>query len=90
MIVLIFILCCWGLTHILVQGKIFDNARNWLIVKSSFLEGILTCHQCCGFWVGMVLYFIFPGLPLIFFHPGDFLLWGFISSGSCSLIRSTL
>jgi len=88
MTVLIFILTCWGLTHILVQGSIFDTPRNWLIIKSPFLEGVLTCHQCCGFWVGAFLYFFFPELPLIFFHPVDLFLWGFVSSGMCSLIKS--
>lgn len=85
---IIFVLLCWGLTHILVKGKIFDTPRNWLIIKSSFMEGVLTCHQCCSFWVGMAVYFFMSGMPDYFNWNLDFLLWGFISSGTTSLINA--
>ena len=79
--ILIFLLTSWGLTHILVKGSIFDKPRNWLMIKSGFMQGVLTCHQCCGFWAGMLLFLCFRDLPQ-YFHPYiGFLFWGFISSG---------
>ena len=88
MILLTFILVCWGFTHILVKGKIFDGPRDWLIVKSQFLEGILTCHQCCGFWVGMVVYSFLNNPPDYFILPINFILYGFLSSGCVSIINA--
>jgi hypothetical protein len=88
--ILLFLLTSWGLTHILVKGKIFENQRNWLIIKSQFLEGVLTCHQCCGFWVGMILYPFFKDLPDCFYLYVDFVFWGFISSGFNSVMNGVI
>lgn len=74
------------MTHILVKGSIFETPRNWLIVKSRFMEGILTCHQCCGFWVGMLVYFGMNGFEYSF----DFFWAGCISSGSVILLNGIL
>jgi len=88
MSVLIFILACWGLTHILVVGTIFDSPRNWITVKSEFLGKMLSCHQCCSFWVGMAMYFVVTGLPDLFIGGFDFFLWGLISSGAVCLLKA--
>jgi hypothetical protein len=88
MSVLIFILACWGLTHILVVGTIFDSPRNWITVKSEFLGKMLSCHQCCSFWVGMAMYFVVTGLPDLFIGGFDFFFWGLISSGAVCLLKA--
>ena len=88
MSVLIFLLCSWGLTHILVVGSIFEFPRNWLIIRSSFLHGILTCHQCCGFWVGLLLYPFVKDLPDLFLSFSDFIFWCFISSGFNAIMNA--
>jgi hypothetical protein len=88
MSVLIFILACWGLTHILVVGTIFDSQRNWITVKSEFLGKMLACHQCCSFWVGMAMYFVTNGLPDLFLGGFDFFFWGLISSGAVCLFKA--
>lgn len=90
MIVLIFLLACWGLTHILVKGKIFETPRNWLIIQSQFIEGILTCHQCCGFWIGLLLFFVTKNLPNFFLPFIDCIIWGCISSGVCAMCNGVL
>lgn len=43
--VLIFIAACYGMTMILVYGKIFDSIRP----SHHFFK----CCMCMGFWVGM-------------------------------------
>jgi hypothetical protein len=90
MIVLSFLLACWGATHILVKGKILNDFRNWLIIKSSFFEGVLTCHQCCGFWVGCFLSLLTSGLPDCFLPFIDIIIWGCVSSGFCSIVNGVI
>ena len=41
MSLIIFILACWGLTHILVVGTIFDGPRDWITIKSEFFGKML-------------------------------------------------
>lgn len=54
---LIYSFIAYGLTNILVHGKIFDKPRHWIINKSSFFKGLLTCMMCLSTWVGMLLSF---------------------------------
>jgi len=42
MLLLVFILACYGLTNILTYGKIFDKIRP----KEHFFH----CSMCVGFW----------------------------------------
>jgi hypothetical protein len=88
MSLLIFILACWGLTHILVVGTIFDGPRDWVMIKSEFLGKLLSCHQCCSFWVGMAMSFLIKDLPDISLGSFDFIFWGLISSGAVCLLKA--
>jgi len=88
MSLLIFILACWGLTHILVVGTIFDAPRDWITIKSEFLGKMLSCHQCCSFWVGMAMSFAIKDLPGISIGYFDFFFWGLISSGAVCLLKA--
>ena len=47
-----FCLISYGLTQILVYGKIFDPIRP----KSGKLGQLLKCPMCTGFWVGIFLW----------------------------------
>jgi hypothetical protein len=49
-----FCLISYGLTQILVYGKIFDPIRP----KSGKLGQLLKCPMCTGFWVGLFLWFV--------------------------------
>jgi hypothetical protein len=48
--ILIFILACYGMTMILVYGKIFDAIRP--------TYHFFKCPMCMGFWVGIVNWFL--------------------------------
>jgi hypothetical protein len=93
-----YILCVWGLTHILVASKILEGFRNWLLINSPFFGDMLNCYQCTSFWVSMILYFFFDNLRLEainFMIRGyriipDFLLYSFIGSGLVSFIAVIL
>jgi len=49
---LVFILTSWGLTQILVYGKILDKVRP----TEGRLGELFSCTMCTGFWVGVVLW----------------------------------
>jgi hypothetical protein len=93
-----YILCVWGLTHILVASKILEGFRNWLLIRLPFFGDMLNCYQCTSFWTSMILYFFFDSLKLDtinFMMHGhiispDFLLYSFIGSGLVSFIAVIL
>jgi hypothetical protein len=49
---------------------------------------MLSCHQCCSFWVGMAMSFAIKGLPDLFIGFFDFFFWGLISSGVICLLKA--
>ena len=71
MTTLYYIFMTYGLTNILVFGKIFDKPRNWVSDKSSFLKGLLGCMMCLSTWVGMIssLFFFSPVMSLKLVNP---------------------
>jgi hypothetical protein len=89
-----YILSIWGLTHILVSSKIFENFRNWTIIRLPFIGDMLSCYQCTSFWVSLALYPMFNdlkfgGVCLEFYglsFPLDAILCSFIGSGLISFI----
>lgn len=46
----------WSLTSILVNGSIFDPLRNYLLVMYPFFGKLLSCIQCTGVWVGIIIF----------------------------------
>lgn len=72
MILLIFILACYGMTMIAVYGKIFDAIRP----QHHFFK----CPMCMGFWVGVINTVCFFSMPFSWFVGGC------ISSGASYFI----
>ena len=68
---LTFVLACYGMTMILVYGKIFDSIRP----EYHFFH----CTMCTGFYVGIFNWFLLD-LPFNFFIAGC------ISSGTSYLL----
>lgn len=72
MMLLTFILACYGATMIAVYGKIFDAIRpNYHFFK---------CTMCMGWWVGVINAICFFNLPFSWFVAGC------ISSGTSYFI----
>lgn len=78
-----------GLTFILKYGFIFENSRNFIKNKAIninetlglYVEKLLSCAQCLGFWSGFTI-FLLTGIleqsyNLILYYS---ILFGFISS----------
>jgi hypothetical protein len=81
---LTFILCCYGLTQILVYGKIFDRIRP----TQGWMGRLLSCSMCTGFWVGLILWGINDYTTLFIFDNSiltGFLL-GCLSSGTSYIL----
>ena len=77
---LYFVLCAYGLTSILVYGKIFDRIRP----KHCFFH----CPACMGFWVGTFLWSV-NGFTELFTFDYNFmnvLLLGWLSSGTSYIL----
>ena len=86
MIILFWILAAYGMTSILVWGKIFDNQRDWIKKHSKFFGDLISCTLCTATWVGFFMSLTLGGLTnkLI---PGQYWLTylfydGMLSAGS--------
>ena len=90
---LIYILIGWGITDILVNGSIFNEIRNYFLVKFPSIGKLFSCVQCSGFWVGILMGilfysdFIFPPFDKSHFLS-DIFISGALISGSCVIINS--
>ena len=75
-----FILCAYGLTQILVYGKIFDSIRP----QDGQLGELFSCPMCMGFHVGWFL-FIINGFTELFsfeYTVANFFICGWLSSAT--------
>ena len=83
--ILIFILCAYGFTQILVYGKIFDSIRP----TTGWLGDLFECPMCVGFWVGVFL-LVISGLTELFsfeYNLVNAFLLGCLSSGTSYILN---
>lgn len=80
-----FILCCFGLTQIIVYGKILNKVKP----SKGFLSELLSCPMCTGFWVGIFLWMLNDQTRLFSFDTLLFtgLCLGWLSSGTSYVIN---
>lgn len=62
---LLFILSGVGITNLVVNATILDAPRNYMGSKSNLIKKLLSCMMCSGFWVGVVLSFLFNINPVV-------------------------
>ncbi len=79
-----FVLVSFGLTQILIYGKVLDSIRP----ASGFFGQLLSCPMCLGFWVGVFLWGINGYTELFSFElsPITGILLGCLSSGTCYVL----
>ena len=91
-------LASFGLSNIIVYGKIFEKQRNWITENSTFFGSLLNCIMCFSFWSGFLLSLIYSpsnallfnfntSLPLILLSS---FIDGLYSSGSVYLINTII
>ena len=75
MALLYFLITCYGLTSILVYGRIFDRVRP--------AHHFFHCPVCVGFWVGVFLMLLNPHTELFTYRisVANALILGSVSSG---------
>ena len=80
-----FALCAYGLTQILVYGKIFNRVRP----KKGALGDLAACPMCIGFHVGWFLMLLSPYTELFNFDvtPANYLILGCLSSGTSYVLN---
>jgi len=45
-----------GMTHIIIDGSIFDIPRKFLKkYLPEYLHNLFECYMCCGFWCGVIM-----------------------------------
>jgi len=83
-----FVLAAFGMTQILVYGKIFDNYRP---SKEDFRGWgeIFHCPMCMGFWVGLFLFFVngFTELFTFDYNVVNALICGSVSSAASYVLN---
>jgi len=93
----LFLFWGWCITSIIVNGKIFDPLKNYLVVKSPFLFQMTMCVMCTGFWIGFLVFT--PSISSGVINPlftekipywMNFIIFPFLQSGISVLIESFL
>lgn len=56
---LLFLFGSVGFTITFMLGEIFEKPRDIISNFSSFLEKLIYCPMCLGFWVGVISSFVF-------------------------------
>ena len=86
-----FILCCYGLTQILVYSKIFEKVRPNRD-QYGLIGYMANCTMCMGFWVGMLLFFINAWTELFTFKYSiaNMFLLGWVGSGTSYFLSMLL
>lgn len=87
---IIFFLACYGLTNIVVSGKIFSPLRKWLDINYPKIGELFHCHMCFGFYAGILIFSMGLKLGLSGLFIPDAILAGFASSGWCWIARVIL
>tara|TARA_R110001583_G_scaffold8506_1_gene40586 strand:+ start:15440 stop:15751 length:312 start_codon:yes stop_codon:yes gene_type:complete len=80
-----FILTAYGLTQILVYGKLFDSIRP----ARGKLKKLFECPMCMGFWVGAFLFGINRYTELFTFEYkiANLFILGWLSSGTSYILN---
>lgn len=91
LILILFIGWCW--TTIIVNGAIFDQPRRYFLVKMPFIGKLLSCVQCTGFWVGLVIFspLLYQDFPEFNIYPvrwANYLIYPALQSGSSVILES--
>lgn len=69
---ILFILATVGMTHIIIDGSIFQFLRDWINknLPEKFAK-LFQCYMCLGFWCGVIMGFLlFSNDPFQIFACG--------------------
>lgn len=91
MSLILFLILCYSLTNIIVNESVFRKVIDKIKSKSKFLNSVLGCSTCCGFYVGSLMYIFLVSLGVSLGLTNivlvDMILFGIISSGIINIIE---
>jgi hypothetical protein len=93
MILIFYALAAYGMTSILVWGKIFNNQRDWIKKHSNFFGDLISCTLCTSTWVGFFMSLVLGGLSNHYFKAPWFIYMffdGMFSAGSVWAINAII
>lgn len=90
------LLISFGLSNIIVYGKIFEKQRQYIIEHSNFFGSLISCIMCFSFWSGILLSLVYSPSNALFFSndtslyllPIKLFLDGLLSSGGVYFINT--
>lgn len=65
--IFLWIMIAYGMSTIITAGAIFEKQRSWIIKRSHFWGGFITCMLCIPTWSGFFLSFVLGGLTSEYF-----------------------
>ena len=77
------VLCAYRLTQVAVYDGIAESVRCWLANRSRWLDELLACPHCTGFWCAVVT----AALLWVPWWPLRVAVWAFALAGGVSLIE---
>lgn len=88
---LVFLLTCYGMTHVVTLSKLFAPIREVLLKRFPKTLGYwVKCQLCFGLWAGLGWALVGLWPPTGIYRPLDLLAAGCISSGFCWMMRVVL
>jgi hypothetical protein len=78
------VLCAYRLTQLLVWDTLLEPVTRWLASRSRWLDELLACPHCTGFWCAVVTA---VGLQARHWWPARLLLWAFALAGAVSILE---
>ena len=78
-------LCAFRLTQLLVWDIILDPLTSWLSRRSPFLEEMLACAHCTGFWCSLATVGLLYGSR--YWWPLEIIVWAVAVAGVVSIVQ---
>lgn len=88
--IMIDLLAAFGLTFTLCASKILSKPRDALRKRSTFVEQLLDCMFCSGFWVSLVIFTLRLPFTTTTWYVGTVLLHAFAGASFVYLFDSLL
>lgn len=85
--VIITLFAFYGLTYIVKEASIFSRVRSWIMLKSTFMAGLLYCWFCTGFHCGWMVYMLHEPFP---WHVKGLVLWALAGSAISGLFNALM
>ena len=91
--IIIFLISCYGISFNVLYTSIFNKPRVWIMKRSLFFNGLLSCILCCSTWVGFITSIMLGSLSANYFKSHiliNIFYDGMIAAAGCYIIDSII